>query len=475
MTTPTETTEIIEPENKLPSVQLGDLTDRMQAAVARAGWPSLMPVQSKALAYLMAGQDLMVQSRTGSGKTGAFILPLLERLNLLSATTQALVLTPTRELARQVADEAAMLGRDAGMTVAAIYGGRGYKEQIQALRDGAHVVVGTPGRILDHLSSGRMRFDALRMLVFDEADRMLSMGFYPDMKEIQRYLPEHRVETHMFSATFPPHVMRLARVFMHEPEFLSLSRDHIHVTDVDHIFYTVKGLEKDRTLVKLIEIDNPESAIVFCNTKTRVEYVTVVLRRFGYNADMLTSDLEQNQRERILQRMRDGQLRFLVATDLAARGLDIPELSHVFQYEPPEDPEQYIHRAGRTGRAGASGKAITLVDVLERMRLRRIAQQYSIDFDELTPPTDAEESAVVGARAEVILDAQRRVRDKLKAERMLRFIPLVQQMAQDEDGVTLLAMLVDDVYHRTTHEPPIEIKSEMVQKQQAKRRRKRRG
>ena len=181
---------------------------------------------------------------------------------------------------------------------------------------------------------------------------MLSMGFYPDMRRVKGYLPDHTISTYMFSATFPPQVMRLTGQFLDDPGFINLSSDHIHVTETEHVYYTVPGMDKDRSLVRIIEVENPLSAIIFCNTKVHVEYVATVLQRFGYDADYLTSDLSQSARERVLNRVRRGNLRFLIATDIAARGIDLPELSHVIQYEPPDDPEAYIHRAGRTGRAG---------------------------------------------------------------------------------------------------------------------------
>ncbi len=447
--------EIEEPENRLPSVRMEHLPPRMSEAVARAGWTSLTPVQSKAMPYLMAGRPLMVQARTGSGKTGAFIMPIMELVNRYQDDTQALVLVPTRELAKQVVDEAKILFGDTGLRVTAVYGGVGYGPQLKALREGTHLVVGTPGRVLDHLLRGSMSLKKLKVLVFDEADRMLSMGFYPDMRRVQEYLPDKKVYTCMFSATFPPTVRSLARQFMHKPDFLSLSRDHVHVADTSHQTVTVPPMEKDRALIRLIELENPDSAIIFCNTKQRVHYIAVVLQRFGYNADELSGDLPQKDREKVMDKLRQGKLRFCVATDVAARGIDISDLSHVFQYELPEDPEIYIHRAGRTGRAGAAGTAISLVgDFTEQVQLKRIAKQYNIEFEERPSPDEATLAKVVAERMIVRLEAQMRERDKLKVERLQRFVPMVKELANDEDGVQLIAMLLDDLYQQSLHTPP---------------------
>jgi ATP-dependent RNA helicase DeaD len=445
---------VVEPEKAMPPVALAELPEPLRQAVARAGWSKLMPVQSRAIPYLLAGRDLMVQSRTGSGKTGAFLLPILDRIDARQATCQALVLAPTRELARQVAEEAKLLGGETGIRTAVVYGGVAYGPQIQAFRQGAHLVVGTPGRILDHLLKRNLSLKHLQVLVFDEADRMLSMGFYPDMKAIQRHLPSRRIHGCMVSATFPAHVMRLARDFLHEPEFLSLSRDHVHVTNVDHVYYVVPRMDKDRSLVRIIEVENPPSALIFCNTKARVRYVTAVLQRFGYDADELSSDLSQKAREKIMARVRQGSLRFLVATDVAARGIDLPDLSHVILYEPPEDVELYIHRAGRTGRAGGGGVAISLVDVMEQMDLGRIAKRYGIEMEEWPLPSAEDVEAIVSERVTVLLEARLRDRDRLKSERMERFEPLIHDLRQSEEGLALLTMLVDDYYQQTLHAPP---------------------
>lgn len=435
---------------------LAELPEPLREAAARAGWPSLMPVQARALPYLMAGRDMIVQARTGSGKTGAFLLPMLTRLDPAEAKCQALVLVPTRELARQVASDAETLCTQAGFKIAVVYGGVGYREQLDALRGGAQIVIGTPGRVLDHLLKRALSLGALRMLIFDEADRMLSMGFYPDMKQLQRYLPKREVHACMFSATFPPHVLRTAREFIPNPGFLSLSTGQVHVTDIEHVFYEVPGMDKDRALVRIIEYENPASAIIFCNTKVKVHYVSVVLQRFGYDADEISADLSQKDRERVLERVRKGSLRFLVATDVAARGLDVPDLSHVVQYEPPEDPEAYIHRAGRTGRAGATGVAVSLITGVERLDLNRIAKRYGIEMQERPLPSDADVAEVVGQRVTALLEAKLRTRDKLHAERAQRFEALGRSLAESEDESAIIAMLLDDYYQQSLHAPLVQ-------------------
>lgn len=412
-----------------------------------------MPVQGKSIPDLLAGKNCIIQARTGSGKTGAFLLPMLERLDPSRAGCQALVLVPTRELARQVWQEADRLCGDAGFRTVAVYGGVGYGPQIDALKQGAHIVVGTPGRILDHLLKRSLSIEQIRMMIYDEADRMLSMGFYPDMKRLQRFLPQRAIHTAMFSATYPDSVLRTAKEFIREPEFITLSSDHVHVTDTVHIFYNVPGMDKDRALVRLIEIENPGSAIIFCNTRDKVHYVSLVLQRFGYDADELSADLSQKDRERVLDRVRKSSLRFLVATDVAARGLDIPELSHVIQFEMPEDPEGYIHRSGRTGRAGASGVAISLISGAETLNLSRIAKQYGVDFQERPAPTDADVEAVVTQRVTALLEAQLRDRPPLQTERSRRFIALARDLAESEDESAVIAMLVDEYYQKSLHAP----------------------
>jgi ATP-dependent RNA helicase DeaD len=445
---------LIEPQDRLPETSLEALPERLQAAVARAGWPGLLPVQATAIPYFQARRDLMIQSQTGSGKTGAYLLPILDRIDPEKSVCQALVMVPTRELAQQVAKEAETLGAEMSVRSIAVYGGVGYGPQLKAFQDGVHLVIGTPGRVLDHLIKRSLSLKDLEVLVLDEADRLLSMGFYPDMKQVQEYLPSRRFNGYMLSATFPAFVIRLADEFLYQPGFLSLSRDQVHVAGTDHFYYITPGMEKDRALIRIIEIENPVSAIIFCNTKITVHYLTVVLQRFGYDADELSSDLAQGAREKVMARVREGTLRFMVATDVAARGIDIQELSHVIQYEPPEDPEVYIHRVGRTGRAGASGVALSLVSPLEEIKLKQIARKFGIELQQRPLPVDADVEAIVSQRVTAMLEGDLRSRDSLKAERMKRFLPLAQSLGQGEEELALLAMLLDDYYQKTLPAKP---------------------
>jgi len=435
-------------------IGLEDLSPELKAACARAGWPSLVPVQAKTIPYLLADRDVMIQSRTGSGKTGAYLLPIIRKIDPAKNVAQALVLVPTRELALQVFREAQVLTEGTGLKTAVVYGGVGYGPQLEDFRSGAQLVVGTPGRILDHLLKNTLTLDHLRMLIFDEADRMLSMGFYPDMVKIRKYIPTGKIASSMFSATFPPQVIRLAGQFLREPELLSLSGNEVHIAESEHIYYVVPGMRKERSLVRIIEIENPASAIIFCNTKDTVHYLSIVLKRFGYDADELSSDLAQTAREKVMARVRRGALRFLVATDVAARGIDIPDLSHVFQYEPPEDPEAYIHRAGRTGRMGSSGVVISLVAEMERFKIQSIARFYNIRMDERLLPGDEELEKVVTERITALLEARLRGRDNIQIERMQRFKPLARSLAQSEEELAIITMLLDDYYQQSLHAPP---------------------
>ena len=444
---------LIQPEETLAPWTIEDLPDTIRAAAVSMGWKSLMPVQEAASPYLAAGRDMIVQSRTGSGKTGAFLIPLLTRIEPEENYPQALILVPTRELALQVYGEFEQLSANLDLQGALLYGGVGYGKQLDALKKGSHVIIGTPGRVLDHIGRRSLNLGKLSTLVFDEADEMLSMGFYPDMQELRRYIPRERT-TWMFSATMPYKVQRLAEEFMQKPEFLSLSAGHETIDTMEHRLYEAPTMEKDQVLIRLIELERPDSAIIFCNMKSDVEYVANVLKGRGYNAEMISGDLKQNQREKVMQGIRDNRYRFLVATDVAARGIDISDLSHVFLYDIPMDPELYVHRAGRTARAGNTGVAISLVgNMSDRTTLRKIGRKYGIEFVELPTPTEEQVVERIGERLTIHLEDRWRALTPGEQKRTARLESVVNSLGESEDGRNLLAMLLADLYRITFNAP----------------------
>jgi ATP-dependent RNA helicase DeaD len=354
-------------EPATPQVSFADLglSESVIATLSSLGWKNPTEVQAKAIPQAIAGRDLQVQSRTGSGKTAAFGIPFAQ--SLLRAdqpTTQALVLAPTRELALQVAEECTRIAAGSGLRVAAIYGGAAMGPQVSALREGAQLVAGTPGRVLDHIRRGNLRTGTIRTLVLDECDEMLSMGFYEEISSIINELPVER-QTMLFSATIPEEIQKMADRYLKDPVRLYLSEDFIGVREIQHIYYLITGSDRPADLLRVLEYENPELALVFCNTRDDTALVADFLRNHGFQAENISSDLSQSERERVMQRMRAGELRFLVATDIAARGIDLTDLTHVINYTFPESADVYVHRTGRTGRAGKSGIAVSLVSPRE--------------------------------------------------------------------------------------------------------------
>ena len=444
-----------EKDPDVPDATVETLPFRLQEGLTALGWPGLMPVQQQAIPYVLDARDLIVQSRTGSGKTGAFLLPMLERLDPEVDACQALVLCPTRELALQIFNEFermnAGLPKAEQLRAVAVYGGTAYGPQLEAFEAGAHLVVGTPGRVLDHLSRGTLRLDKLEMLVLDEADEMLSMGFYPDMMKLKRYLPKVR-DGYMFSATMPFSVQRIGQDFLNNPIFLATQGGTIHIDLMTHRAYTVSGtMSKDRSLATLIEWENPASAIIFANTRREVEYLARFLTNYGLDAAGISSDLTQKAREEVMGRLREGSLRFLVATDVAARGIDIEDLSHVFHYDVPQDREYYVHRSGRTARAGKAGVSIALVTPSDAPTLRDIARRYSIPLEERAVPTEADLAARVSERLTALLEDDLRDRTRLERERQARFVPVVRRIVEEGEP-EILVMLLDRVYQQSLHD-----------------------
>ncbi|MFW6087404.1 MAG: DEAD/DEAH box helicase, partial [Myxococcota bacterium] len=403
------TTASLEPESpptaetKAPSFDDLPLSEPLRRAIEAMGWTEPTPVQIETYPLTVDGQDLIVQARTGTGKTGAFGIPLVDRLVRAGGGVQTLVLAPTRELALQSQRELTRLGEHLGVGTAAVYGGAPMDRQIRQLREGVDIVSGTPGRVLDHLRRGTLDLSGLKVLVLDEADEMLSMGFAKELNAIMELLPKQR-QTLLFSATVDDAIQRVADRHMTDPQFVTLSGDAVGATNISHFLYMVSGKGRARDLIRLIEVENPESAIVFCNTKAETEQVAAELQQAGFNADWLNGDLPQSDREKIMARTRQGDLRYLVATDVAARGIDISHLTHVINYTLPESPQQYIHRTGRTGRAGRTGTALSLVSPLELGTLYFLRLQYKIFPVERSLPTAGEEQTRAEADRVALLE-----------------------------------------------------------------------
>ena len=424
-----------------------DLSEDLQTSLHDLGWQSPTPVQERAIPLVLKGGDLIVQAETGSGKTGAFGIPLVERTDTEENFIQALVMLPTRELANQVARELEVLGRHRQVRVLPVYGGVGYGEQVDALEKGVHIIVGTPGRILDHLGNGRMDLSRLRTLVLDEADEMLSLGFWPDMREVASYLPDDR-QSNLFSATIPEKVRSLSRFFLNDPEFVAIDDGLSAPQQIAHYYYVCSAKDKEALLARLIEYEDPETAIIFCNTKADVRFITAFLQKRGFNADQISGDLAQAAREKAIKRIKEGNLRFLVATDVAARGIDISHLSHVISYSTSDAPEVYGHRTGRTGRAGKSGTAISLVSGLDIGNFKHMQNVNKIKVTERKPPTNEEIKEQVSNRIREQLSQKLSELDSAApASEVDRLIPIVENLASKPDGIRRLAEVCAGFLH----------------------------
>jgi ATP-dependent RNA helicase DeaD len=355
------------------------LTPEVRRALDEIGYSKPTPVQIAAYEPACSGRDIIVQARTGTGKTAAFAIPLVDRLVSSKPGVQALVLAPTRELALQSARELDRIGVHRNIKTTAVYGGAPMGKQISELSEGAQIVSGTPGRVLDHLRRGTLDSSGIRALVLDEMDEMLSMGFARELNAILELIPgRDKRQTMCFSATVDEDIRRHAERYMNDPQLVSLSSDAVGAEAITHFAYMVSGRDRAGDLVRVLEIENPESAIVFCNMRNETEHVASVLTRAGFQADWLNGDLPQRDREEVMQRTREGKLRYLVATDVAARGIDVSHITHVINYSFPESTPVYMHRTGRTGRAGRTGCAISLVSPVELARLYYLRLQYKI-------------------------------------------------------------------------------------------------
>ena len=426
------TTDPIDPT--VPFEALGLAPDILKG-VKEAGFRVASPIQAAAIPVVLEGRDIVAQAHTGTGKTAAFGLPAMSRIDPKGGVG-LLVITPTRELTMQVSDELYRLGRFARLQTCAIYGGQSYRRQIESIKRGAQIVVATPGRLLDLLESKRLPGFAPKVVVLDEADEMLDMGFLDDIQKIFSHLPEER-QTMLFSATMPKPIRRLAATILKRPESISVMHGETANVSIDQHYCVIEEHEREDALIRLIDAEEPGKAIVFCRTRNEVERLATSLSAKGMTALTLHGDIEQRMREKTIRAFRDGDAELLVATDVAARGLDVSDVSHVFNYHVAFNPESYVHRIGRTGRAGKTGRAITLVTPLEMREIRRIQEKTGKEMTRRLVPTRSEMREM---QSQKLLDQIRRQPLDDAATAML--LALEDEMDLSQLALKLLSMQI---------------------------------
>jgi ATP-dependent RNA helicase DeaD len=412
------------------------LSREMKRAIADMGFEEATPIQSLALPPILEGRDVIGQAQTGTGKTAAFGIPVLEKLDPSNRNVQAVILCPTRELAIQVAEEIKKLSKYKKTTVLPVYGGQPIERQIKALKRGVQIIIGTPGRVMDHIHRRTLRMDQVKMIILDEADEMLDMGFRDDIEFVLEHIPDQR-QMLLFSATMSPIILGLTRKYQNNPEMLKVAHQEITVPEIQQIYFEVKEKMKLDLLTRLIDIHNLKLALVFCNTKRRVDRLVNHLQTRGYFADGLHGDMSQNQRDRVMAKFRKGQIEILVATDVAARGIDVDDVEAVFNYDVPNNEEYYVHRIGRTGRAGKRGQAFTFVSGKEIYKLRDI-QRYTrvrIEQHQIPSPREVEE-----VKRDLFME---RLKKAINNENLDREVYLIERlMEEDYSSVDIAAALL---------------------------------
>lgn len=433
------------------------LNDALLKAIKRSGFEEATPIQEKTIPLALAGKDVIGQAQTGTGKTAAFGLPILQKIDNKEHFIQALVIEPTRELAIQTQEELYRLGRDEKAKVQVVYGGADISRQIRALKQTPAILVGTPGRILDHLKRKTVKLDKIKTVVLDEADEMLDMGFIQDIESILDFA-KNREHTLLFSATMPKPILRIGEKFMKEPEIVQIKSKELTADLIDQYFVRAKEAEKFDIMCRLIDVQAPDLAVVFGRTKRRVDELTRGLVARGYNAAGIHGDLSQAKRMSVLKRFKNGKLDILVATDVAARGLDISGVTHVYNYDIPQDPDSYVHRIGRTGRAGKNGISVTFVTPNEIGYMRTIENLTKKKMSPLRPPTD--DQALQGQLA----IAHKQIEDLLKAD-LTKYTEEASELLDNYSAVDLVAAFLknlskdaDEVKVKITPEKPLPYK-----------------
>ncbi len=422
--------------------ELGLSQERAQQ-LEKLGFTEPTNIQQQAIPHLLSGRDVVGQSQTGTGKTAAFSLPILERLDVKHRAVQALILAPTRELAIQVHNAISNFVGRQGLRVLATYGGQSIDRQILQLKRGVHIVVGTPGRVIDLLDRGCLKLDSVEWFVLDEADEMLSMGFIDDVEKILSQAPAER-QTALFSATMPPSIRQLVNKFLNSPVTVTVQQPKAAPNKINQLAYLIpRHWTKARALQPILEMEDPETAIIFVRTRRTAAELTNQLQTAGHSVDEYHGDLSQQARERLLKRFRNRQVRWVVATDIAARGLDVSELSHVINFDLPDSPETYVHRIGRTGRAGNEGTAISLVQPFERRKQQSFERHVRQSWQVLSIPTRAQ------IETRQLEKLQTQVRETLTGERLASFLPIVSELSEQYDAHAIAAAALQMAYDQT--------------------------
>lgn len=366
-----------------------NISESTLRSVKRMGFEEATPIQEGTIRFAIEGRDVLGQAQTGTGKTAAFGIPLIEKIDPKNPNIQALVIAPTRELAIQVSEELYKIGYDKRVKLLSVYGGQEIGRQIRALKNRPQIIVGTPGRIIDHINRRTLKLEGVQTLVLDEADEMLNMGFIDDINAILENVPSER-QTLLFSATMPPAIRKIAETFMRDPEIVKIKAKELTMENIEQFFVKAQDREKFDVLTRLLDVQKPELAIIFGRTKRRVDELSQALTLRGYLAEGIHGDLSQAKRISVLRQFKENKIDILIATDVAARGLDISGVSHVYNFDIPQDPESYVHRIGRTGRAGKSGIAVTFVTPREMGYLRIVEETTKKRMTPLRPPSTEE-------------------------------------------------------------------------------------
>lgn len=414
------------------------LTKEMLQTISNMGFEEPTPIQEKAIPIIMQGKDILGQAQTGTGKTAAFGIPVVEKISreMISVpSVYAIILTPTRELAIQVAEEMNKIGKLNKISAFPIYGGSSISRQIRMLQRGVHIVVGTPGRVIDHIERGTLKLNEVKIVILDEADEMLDMGFKDDITTILNRTPKQR-QTLLFSATIPEVIVRISKQYMVSPEKITISTNILTAPKIDQIFYEVSESEKIDALTRLIDAEDSDLFLVFCHTKKEVDDVAANLKNRGYDAETIHGDFEQSQREAVMKRFKANMIEVLVATDVAARGLDIGNISHVINYSIPQNPDAYIHRIGRTGRAGKSGVAITFVTPREDRQLRLIQAVAKTKIKKGKLPSLAD---VLNARVETLKE---KIQEFIDDKKFDTYLELAGNLTKDIAPIEAAAALL---------------------------------